>query len=159
MSQRWEVTVLRLNHLVRLTLLSPVLLLLLASAAPCSEAPQDSARSDAETTIDVKAGKVLLNLKVGEIDFTFAQIVLTPPAQGSVRIKLKVAGSNLSDHDHSAAVQATLLGASDVVISTTTKKREIEEGERDKGLDFEFRVTEEQLASGLKFKLKLTYIP
>lgn len=150
---------LRLNHLIRFALLSPALLLLLASVAPCSEALQGSSRVDSGMTIDVKAGKVLLNLTVGEIDFTFAEIVVTQPAQGPVRIKLKVAASNLSDSDHDAAVQAALIGPQDVVISTMTKKREVEEGETDKGLDFEFRVSQEQFASGLRFKLKLTYIP
>jgi hypothetical protein len=57
------------------------------------------------------------------------------------------------------AVQAALIGPPDVLISTILKKREVEEGEKDKGLDFEFGVSQEQYASGLKFKLKLTYIP
>ena len=134
-------------------------MLLMAVGALCNEASQAKSRVDAETAIEVRAGKVLLNLTVGEIDFTFAEVVVPPPAKGSVRVKLKVVGSNFSDHDHDAAVQATLIGPPDVVIATLTKKREIEEGETDKGLDFEFRVSQEQVASGLTFKLKLTYIP
>lgn len=131
----------------------------MAVVALCNEASQAKARVDSETTIDVQAGTFPLNLKVGEMDFTFAQIEVSPPAKGLVRIKLKVAGSNFSDHDHSVEVRATLVDPTDAQISTATKKREIEEGEKDKGLDFEFRVSQEQLASGLRFNLKLTYVP
>ena len=154
-----EVAVSQPRVLRRFVVLTPALMLVMAVGALCNDSSQAKPRVDSETTIDVKAGKVPLNLKVGDIDFTFAQIEITPPDKGAVRIKLKVAGSNFSDHDHSVEVRATLVGPSDVQLSTTTKKREIEEGEKDKGLDFEFRVSQEQLASGLTFKLKLTYIP
>ena len=159
LSPRTEVAVSHTRIVCRFVVLAPALILLTAAGALCSEVSQVQSRVDSETAIDVKGGKVPLNLKVGEIDFTFAQIEITPPDKGAVRIKLKVAGSNLSDHDHSVEVRATLVGPEDAQISTATKKREIEEGEKDKGLDFEFRVSQEQLASGLKFKLKLTYIP
>jgi len=116
-------------------------------------------RFQLEKTIEVKAGTTRLDVKVGEMDFVTASMEVGPPAKGVVRIRLKVAGSNYSDHDHSAQVKATLVDKSDTVIETATKKREIEEGEHNKSLTFDFRVTPEQLESGLRFKLVLTYLP
>jgi hypothetical protein len=124
----------------------------------CGQASAKS-RVSSEKTIEVKPGTTRLDTKVGEMDFTRARIEVSPPSNGMIRIRLKVAGSNDSHHDHDAQVKATLVGDSDVVIETATKKREIEEGEHDKELSFDFHVTPEQMASALRFKLTLTYIP
>ena len=133
-----------------------VFMLLFGVRADCGQA-SEKVRVDSETTIDVKPGTTRLDTKVGSMDFTYAKIEMSPPANGIVKVRLKVAGTNVSDHDHDAEVKATLVG--DQVNSSITKKREIEEGEHDKELSFEFRATTEQVASGLRFKLTLSYLP
>ena len=133
-----------------------VFMLLFGVRADCGQ-PSEKVRVDSETTIDVKPGETRLDTKVGSMQFTYARIEVNAPASGIIKIRLKVAGTNISDHDHDAEVKATLVG--DQVNSTITKKREIEEGEHDKELSFEFRATTEQVASGLRFKLTLSYLP
>ena len=132
--------------------------LLSGSQADCGQF-DEKARADSETTIDVKAGTTRIDMKVGGMQFTFAKIEVSPPVDLVVKIRLKVAGSNTTEHDHDAEVKATLIGPGDEVLATMTKKREIEEDESNKELTFDFRVTPEKMSAGLRFKLLLSYLP
>jgi hypothetical protein len=147
------------ENLRTLPLLAAVLCVLLGASVLRGAESQTRARVDATKTIDVKSGRVELSLKVGDIDFDYANVQIDPPSKGMVRIRLKVSGSNFSDHDHSVEVETKLVGETGVAISTASKSREIEEGEKDKSVSFDFNVTPELLAAGLRFNLKLTYIP
>jgi hypothetical protein len=147
------------ENLRTLTLLTTVLGVLLGASVLFGIEPQTRARVDATKTIDVKPGRVELDLKVGDIDFDYANVQIDPPSKGMVRIRLKVSGSNFSDHDHSVEVEAKLVGDTGVAIATAKKSREIEEGEKDKSVSLDFNVTPELLAAGLRLDLKLTYVP
>jgi hypothetical protein len=147
------------ENLRTLTLITTVLGVLLGASVLYGTGTQTRARIDATKTIDAKPGRVELDLKVGDIDFVYANVQIDPPSQGMVRIRLKVSGSNFSDHDHSVEVEAKLVGDTGIAISTARKSRQIEEGEKDKSVSFDFNVTPELLAAGLRVNLKLTYIP
>jgi hypothetical protein len=142
-----------------LALLATVVGIVMGASVLCAAESQTRQRVDVAKTLDVRQGRVDLNLEVGDITFIYADVRIDPPSKGAVRIRLKVSGSNFSNHDHDVEVEAKLVGESDVVLSTVKKSREIEEDEKDKSVSLDFYVSPERLAAGLHFNLTLSYIP
>jgi hypothetical protein len=122
---------------------------------PATEA-QDLKPQESSLTVPLEPKLTPLELTLAPIVFHSVFLVIGPPKKAMVTVTVVVKASNPGKKDTHAVVKATLFDANGTPMTSETKTKELEEGDKRKDIKLELKVRQELVSPQLKCKLDLS---